>query len=496
MSDLEREISLNAELLFDRYKNHAGRDPATVPQTWQFSIYIPEGEINQEILQPLVDQITEILQPTGDQLDVENEFIDDADDSNITITFGGTMQQDQLAAIHSACSDWANQCEDSGQAAQYMGGMCFADDVMQDADERYLIESQVMGMDWNEPRLWVFTSEYPGVVDEPRSHTLMVGVDAILEFDESSGQKLGCEVNVAEEDDDEPARSLVQVKYQGGMTLDQLRKLHAYFVSFASSIGGTYYGVFPEDVPEELSPEQMADWTEDVLSQTTPDQLEDLLSTDQEMREEHLGAVEFFGQQAADWMPTASQRFDLSSLRLRPKEEIIRRMMAGYICTAWVCAPPEVVPSLQVQEYLKNNGLKKRHFAEHELQWMQSGRAKAAESAGRAGWIFENIWGLAWLLGFGSIITPDDHQIPDQVLSALRDGFFLGLEQTFDGFQAACHLRPIEEVVALEDLMYCFHNAERNEGNDENAALMQERRRSLTWALTPDVSWDETDVST
>jgi hypothetical protein len=60
----------------------------------------------------------------------------------------------------------------------------------------------------------------------------------------------------------------------------------------------------------------------------------------------------------------------------------------------------------------------------------------------------------------------------------------------------------------VEDIFYCVHNTARSAvlGNPQFApegfhavigcGIVQERRQALTWALSPGVEWDDTDVST
>ena len=75
-------------------------------------------------------------------------------------------------------------------------------------------------------------------------------------------------------------------------------------------------------------------------------------------------------------------------------------------------------------------------------------------------------------------------------------------------FLASAKLRPEANIIALEDLFYCTHNAARSAqtGNDgtvppgfhpvNSGGVVHERRHALTWLLSDGVSWDETDVST
>jgi hypothetical protein len=67
--------------------------------------------------------------------------------------------------------------------------------------------------------------------------------------------------------------------------------------------------------------------------------------------------------------------------------------------------------------------------------------------------------------------------------------------------------REPNEVLDLEDLFYCAHNAGRSaqlggktvpKGFHPIAGtgVIHERRHALTWATSPRVKWDDTDLST
>lgn len=62
-------------------------------------------------------------------------------------------------------------------------------------------------------------------------------------------------------------------------------------------------------------------------------------------------------------------------------------------------------------------------------------------------------------------------------------------------------------VLKKEDLFYCLHNAVRsaqlgrktvplNFDPIMNGGVIHERRHSLTWMVSKDIDWDETDLST
>ena len=185
---------------------------------------------------------------------------------------------------------------------------------------------------------------------------------------------------------------------------------------------------------------------------------------------------------------------------LRPAKEIARRLMGLHATVAWCCAPEEAVPSEIIVNYIDNNGLFDL-LTEEERDIVNTDRADAIELQGKVGWYTENMWALAWTLGFE--LVPDIHgtMIDGRVGSALGGQFLDYFEADVDALVTKAGLRHQEEIVAMEDVFYCAHNAHRGLALQNQQAIpacgvVQERRQALTWALSPGVSWDETDLST
>ena len=84
---------------------------------------------------------------------------------------------------------------------------------------------------------------------------------------------------------------------------------------------------------------------------------------------------------------------------------------------------------------------------------------------------------------------------------------FIRWSDGVDALLARARPRALAEVVALEDHFYAAHNAARSaqlggrtvpKGFHPvvNGGVVHERRHALTWALSPGVAWDDTDLST
>lgn len=111
------------------------------------------------------------------------------------------------------------------------------------------------------------------------------------------------------------------------------------------------------------------------------------------------------------------------------------------------------------------------------------------------GWRLENMWPLAWIVGF------------DEEPRASGDMIDASAIRSMLAFEPEKRIARAEDLVfAMEDLFYCAHNAARSaqlggktvpRGFDPIAGtgVIHERRHALTWA-TSRAAWDETDLST
>ena len=123
------------------------------------------------------------------------------------------------------------------------------------------------------------------------------------------------------------------------------------------------------------------------------------------------------------------------------------------------------------------------------------------------GWKLENMWALAWVLGFESEPALEASQIGDEVTRPMIYAFLPGLDGTVDGLLAKSASRSATDVIEMEYRFYCAHNAVRSAqlGRETvpkgfnpvmHGGAVHERRHSLSWCITPDVPWDETDLGT
>jgi hypothetical protein len=122
------------------------------------------------------------------------------------------------------------------------------------------------------------------------------------------------------------------------------------------------------------------------------------------------------------------------------------------------------------------------------------------------GWKPENMWSLAWILGFHLVPSIDGEMITQETGMAMYE-FLPKTSESSKDLLAKARPRTEAKVLAMEDLSCCAHNAARSAqlggktvppGFDPvvSGGVIHERRHALTWATTPGVPWDETDPST
>ena len=220
------------------------------------------------------------------------------------------------------------------------------------------------------------------------------------------------------------------------------------------------------------------------------------------MRQANLARLEADGFSVAPSLPEGRVG------GVRPHREVAGRLMALKALFLRTVAPEQALPEALVAGYVERNGLE-QFLTPDELQIWRTPRADAPRLHGNSiGWRLENIWALAWVLGHDVQLSYAGGQVgPDEIepiFGAFTPTFTDG---TLDAFVAATALRSKAELIQMEDLLYCAHNAVRSAqlGHDTvppgfhplgDGGTVHERRQVLTWVLSTGVSWDETDLST
>jgi len=199
-------------------------------------------------------------------------------------------------------------------------------------------------------------------------------------------------------------------------------------------------------------------------------------------RQENLATLKKLGFVVASSLPTKRE-----NERVRPASEIAARFKALRELFLWVAS----------DDAMKRTDVKKALTAEEKkVHAMPRAKAKSIHR-GTIGWRLENMWPLAWILGFDPVPPVSGEMIDGEIIRGL-----------LWKFQPKAKLaREASEVIDLEDLFYCAHNAGRSaqlggktvpKGFHPIAGtgVIHERRHALTWATSPRVKWDDTDLST
>ncbi|MGL6095683.1 MAG: DUF4272 domain-containing protein [Fimbriiglobus sp.] len=192
---------------------------------------------------------------------------------------------------------------------------------------------------------------------------------------------------------------------------------------------------------------------------------------------------------------------------VRPAAEVAARFMALDALFTWVAFPETSAAADRVQKYIDGNGLRD-WLTEEEAAIIDLPRAEAHElHADNIGWRLENMWALAWVLGFEPEPDLEASQVGEDITRPMFFEFLPGLEGTAAGLLAKSAPRSAAEVIAMEYRFYCAHNAVRSAqlGGDTvpegfhpvvHGGAVHERRHSLSWCVAPNVTWDDTDLST
>lgn len=212
--------------------------------------------------------------------------------------------------------------------------------------------------------------------------------------------------------------------------------------------------------------------------------------------------LESRGFRPARWLPKPNL-----DAQLRPVKEIASRLMALAALFTWVSAPKDAVPAERLSQFIQRNHLR-RGLTDEETAILTSPRNQARKDhLAEIGWKLENMWPLAWILGFEPEPAIEASQIDTAVSRPMMFEFLPGLDGTLADLATRSRVRPREEVIALEYRFYCAHNAVRSAqlGEDTvpegfhpimHGGAVHERRHALTWSLSPGTPWDETDLST
>jgi hypothetical protein len=215
--------------------------------------------------------------------------------------------------------------------------------------------------------------------------------------------------------------------------------------------------------------------------------------------------------------PSLPERGVEDSAILRPIDEIAGRLAALNAVFGYAAAPEEAVPTRALEQHIKAADLT-QHMTPSEREIVETPRNQAGQAHGdKVGWRTENAIALAWILGHDCDLSPDGTMLGGNEIEPMVTQWPPIDSAKFAAWKSALRPRPIEEVAAMEELFYCAHNAARSAqvemmkaqgkpvrfstvpaGFDPvvGGGVIHERRHALTWAVSPGVAWDDTDLST
>lgn len=190
--------------------------------------------------------------------------------------------------------------------------------------------------------------------------------------------------------------------------------------------------------------------------------------------------------------------------QLRPAIHIANRLNAIKALVLWLMVPEEDLPSEKILSFVAVNNLE--DFIAGDEKTILSLSRNDEEARNGIGWKFENAWPLAWYFGYKE---PDilGEMMSGEQMQDILSNYTCPLNEIVGEWIINKDTISEEEIVQKEDLFYCLHNAVRSaqlgsntvpNGFDPigNGGVIHERRHSLTWMLSKDVVWDETDLST
>lgn len=208
---------------------------------------------------------------------------------------------------------------------------------------------------------------------------------------------------------------------------------------------------------------------------------------------QHLAAAGFATPYALPMGPTT----------LRPVTEIAHRLLALRALFFWVARPDR--PDAEVVDAIRRDGLHEA-LTESENEVLNEPRDQARSHVNSIGWRLENMWPLAWVLGFEPPPLFTEGMMGAYIIEPMFQ-FMPPLSAQANEWLRTRRPRPVSDVIQLEDTYYCAHHCVRSAQQGRttvpagfhpvsDGGVIHERRHALTWCLSPTVTWDETSLAT
>lgn len=188
----------------------------------------------------------------------------------------------------------------------------------------------------------------------------------------------------------------------------------------------------------------------------------------------------------------------------RPLFEIAQRLNAIKALVLWLMVSQKKLGSDKIIDFIHKNNLE--NFMDKKEKEILNTPRDDEQARNFIGWKFENAWSLAWYFGYKKPDIMGEVMFGYQMQEILAN-FSCPLNKNVREWAEERVTISREELIKMEDLFYCLHNAVRRAqlGGDtvpngfnpiENGKIIHERRHSLTWMLSKSVVWEKTNLST
>lgn len=224
----------------------------------------------------------------------------------------------------------------------------------------------------------------------------------------------------------------------------------------------------------------------------------DLIAQRRVNRERNVALLARSGFAPQPWLPLREHHAEL-----RVTEEIVARVMALGALAAWI-GDESVHASDAIRAHVARSSLA-RALTEGERELLSKERAEVRDPRLET-WCLDALWSLVWVLGHDPAPSFDGRAPSPEVGRGILRFAQRGLDASLDTTLARATVRSLADVVVVEDLFFCMHNAALHAAFGEPTGRpafdpetagpsIEARRHGLSWCLSPDVGWDDTDLS-
>ena len=188
--------------------------------------------------------------------------------------------------------------------------------------------------------------------------------------------------------------------------------------------------------------------------------------TPQSLKARIFSELESLGFHPADSLPLPEMK-----TAVRPPDQVAARLMSPINALfTWVASSEDKAPTEDLRSYIARNGLRD-WLTQGESVIIDLPRADAHEChVDTIGWKLENMWALAWVIGFELAQTLDASQIGEEVIGKLFQEFLPSLDESTMDLLAKTVPRAVDEVVDGVPVLLCSQRRAKRPTRPENGA--------------------------